>query len=204
MNIKLRSVRHLLALFALLPIVSFGQTCGPADGTIRLTAPTTGLCATGNPSVVSGTGPFFWYCLVGTSFENCSTRPHCHDVDGNGQIHATSDGLIINRVMLGMTGTAVSSAAQPGAPRSTWTSIRNFLAASCGYTNLVCTPNGQTISIAPQPNIQSCIDAIIPAATTQCCVGTLTVITFDNPMGSNSCVGTCGAPIGAAPEAKLE
>jgi hypothetical protein len=154
--------------------------------------------------VVSGTGPFFWYCLIGTSFENCSTRPHCHDVDGNGQIHATSDGLIINRVMLGMTGTAVSSAAQPGAPRSTWTSIRNFLSASCGYTNLACTPNGQTFYIAAQPNIQSCVDAIIPAAATACCAGTLSVIVYNNPLGSLSCGGTCGAPIGAAPEAKPE
>lgn len=193
-----------MSLAALLPMFTFAQTCGPADGTIRLTAPTTGLCATGNPSVVSGTGPFSWFCLVGSSFQTCSTRPHCHDVDGNGQIHATTDGLIISRVMLGMTGTAVSSAAQPGAPRSTWTSIRNFLAASCGYTNLVCTPNGQTFSVASQPNIQSCIDAIIPAAATACCAGTLSVIVYDNPLGSLSCSGTCGAPIGAAPEAKPE
>ena len=180
------------------------QTCGPANGTVRLVAPTTELCTTGTPSVVSGTGPFSWFCLVGSSFDACSTRPHCHDVDGNGQIHATTDGLIINRVMLGLTGTAVSSAAQAGAPRSTWPAIRDFLAQSCGYTNLACVQNGQNYSSAPQPSITACLDAIFPQAANVCCSGTFTVVTYDSPVGSNSCVGTCGPPIGAAPEPKIE
>jgi len=53
------------------------------------------------------------------------------DVDGDGSIHATTDGLILTRVMLGMTGAAVSSAAAPGSPRSTWTDIRNYLNSNC-------------------------------------------------------------------------
>lgn len=62
-----------------------------------------------------------------------AVAPACSmDIDGDGQIHATTDGLIIMRAMLGMRDTAVSSAAVPGSPRSTWTDIRNFLVTSCG------------------------------------------------------------------------
>ena len=59
--------------------------------------------------------------------------PACSmDIDGDGQVHATTDGLIIMRAMLGMRDTNVSSAAMPGSPRSTWTDIREFLVTSCG------------------------------------------------------------------------
>lgn len=62
-----------------------------------------------------------------------AVAPACNmDIDGDGQIQATTDGLIIMRAMLGMRDTAVSSAAAPGSPRSTWTDIRNFLVNSCG------------------------------------------------------------------------
>lgn len=204
MNVDYRQFRRAAALITLSPLIAFGQACGPADGTIRLTVPTAQLCASGTPGELRGTGPFFWDCFVGTSVVPCGTRPHCHDVDGNGQIHATSDGLIITRVMLGMTGTSVSSAAQPGSPRSTWSEIRNFLRTSCGYANLTCTANGQNIVIAPQPSNSACVDAITPVAATMCCSGTLTAIVYDDPIGSNSCLAVCGAPIGAARETKPE
>jgi hypothetical protein len=57
--------------------------------------------------------------------------PCTMDIDGDGAIHATTDGLILMRVMLGMTGTTVSSAAVVGAPRSTWTDIKKYLNESC-------------------------------------------------------------------------
>jgi len=53
------------------------------------------------------------------------------DVDGDGQVQATTDGLIIMRAMMGMTGTAVSSAATATAARGTWDSIRNYLKNVC-------------------------------------------------------------------------
>jgi len=121
-------------------------------------------------------------------------------LDGNGVIHATTDGVILSRVMLGMTGTAVSSAAQSGAPRNTWPAIRSFLNNSCGYS-LACVANGQNVSAGAQTSINTCITAVMPLAV-QCCANSFTVITYDNPLGSNSCVGTCGPPIGAPnPEA---
>lgn len=63
-----------------------------------------------------------------------------------------------------------------------------------------CVENGGAVSIASQPSINACIDAIMPLAPTRCCVGTFTVVTFDNPLGSNSCVGTCGPQIGIQPQ----
>jgi subtilisin family serine protease len=58
--------------------------------------------------------------------------PCSMDVDGDGLTLATTDGLILTRVMLGMHGNAVSSAAVPGSPRSTWDAINTFLTTSCG------------------------------------------------------------------------
>lgn len=64
-----------------------------------------------------------------------AVAPACSmDIDGDGQIHASTDGLIIMRVMLGMRDAAVTSAAAPGSPRNNWTDIRNFLVTSCGMT----------------------------------------------------------------------
>ena len=57
--------------------------------------------------------------------------PCTMDIDGDGHIYATTDGLILMRVMLGMTNTAVSSAAVSGSPRSTWTEIKKYLNESC-------------------------------------------------------------------------
>ena len=58
--------------------------------------------------------------------ETCSM-----DVDGDGQVLPTTDGLIIMRAMMGMTGTAVSNAATATAARNTWDSIRNYLKNVC-------------------------------------------------------------------------
>jgi hypothetical protein len=58
--------------------------------------------------------------------------PVCRlDIDGDTFIYATTDGLILMRVMLGMTGAAVESAAAPGSPRNTWTAIRAYLNNNC-------------------------------------------------------------------------
>jgi hypothetical protein len=59
----------------------------------------------------------------------------------------------------------------------------------------LCVETGMEFCIAPQMAIQDCIDNIVPAAVTGCCLGMLTVIVFDSPIGSNSCCGTCGNPL---------
>jgi hypothetical protein len=57
------------------------------------------------------------------------------DADGNGDIDALTDGLIILRALLGMTGSAVTTdATGPNPTRGTWDLIRPFLNGNCGTT----------------------------------------------------------------------
>jgi hypothetical protein len=56
------------------------------------------------------------------------------DVDGNGAIEALSDGIIVLRAMLGLTGTSVTNGATgSGSPsRPTWAQIQPYLNGNCG------------------------------------------------------------------------
>lgn len=54
------------------------------------------------------------------------------DVDGDGQVLATTDGLIIARAMLGLTGPALGSAVSAAANRVGPTALRDYLANVCG------------------------------------------------------------------------
>lgn len=51
-------------------------TCGPANGSSVYTKPTSSLCATGNSTSVSGTGPFDWNCngINGGTNATCSAN----------------------------------------------------------------------------------------------------------------------------------
>ena len=61
--------------------------------------------------------------------------PKPYDIDGDGQVHATTDGLMILRVALGLTGDAVVlNATAAGAPRTTWAQVRPYLVTNCGLT----------------------------------------------------------------------
>jgi hypothetical protein len=61
-----------------------------------------------------------------------ATTPCTLDIDGDGQTFATTDGLMLVRVMLGLTGTSISDLAVPAAPRNTWLLIRTYLNDACG------------------------------------------------------------------------
>jgi hypothetical protein len=75
----------------------------------------------GASAFVSATGPL-------GSAGACSL-----DVDGNGAIDGLTDGLLLLRAMLGLTGTAAThDATGAGAVRADWASIRSYLNASCG------------------------------------------------------------------------
>lgn len=58
------------------------------------------------------------------------------DVDGDGAHTATVDALLWSRVMLGLTGTAVTDSLTfpAGATRTTWSSIRDYLVSTCGMS----------------------------------------------------------------------
>jgi uncharacterized delta-60 repeat protein len=59
---------------------------------------------------------------------NCSS-----DIDGDGKVLPTTDGLLLARASAGLTGNAViSGAVGVGAQRSTWPAIRDYLITQCG------------------------------------------------------------------------
>ena len=64
----------------------------------------------------------------GNPGRNCSS-----DVDGDGKVLSTTDGLLLTRVAAGLTGNAViSGAIGAGAARNTWPLIRDNLITQCG------------------------------------------------------------------------
>ena len=56
------------------------------------------------------------------------------DIDGDGAILATTDGLLFSRAAMGLTGTAVTNGISfsPSATRADWDSIRDYLNLHCG------------------------------------------------------------------------
>lgn len=64
-------------------------------------------------------------------YRNCSA-----DLDGDGRVLATTDALIMTRVALGVTGSAVTTGINfpPEATRNSWTSIRDYLVTQCGMS----------------------------------------------------------------------
>lgn len=74
--------------------------------------------------------------------------------------------------------------------------VSSMIAPTAAHAQSACRPNGQDFCIAPQVDTNACVNAIFPLEMTACCAGTFTVVTFDNPVGSNSCCGTCGPRIG--------
>ncbi len=55
------------------PPIPGNGVCGIANNTNSYDIPTTGLCTIGEPSIVSGTGPWTWDC-VGTTTVSCSAN----------------------------------------------------------------------------------------------------------------------------------
>ena len=55
------------------------------------------------------------------------------DIDGDGVYRATTDGAMLLRALLGMTGTAVTNGlVGHNPPRNTWAEIREHLNNHCG------------------------------------------------------------------------
>ena len=75
------------------------------------------------------------FCLARLSGGPFGNKSCTMDIDGDGKAQALTDGLMITRVMLGMTGNAVTAGALGvGATRTTWTAIRDYLVTQCGMT----------------------------------------------------------------------
>jgi YD repeat-containing protein len=57
------------------------------------------------------------------------------DIDGDGTVNAMTDGIILLRVSLGLTGDAVTAnAVNPAGSRTSWASIRDHLNTTCGLS----------------------------------------------------------------------
>ena len=57
------------------------------------------------------------------------------DIDGDGKVLPMTDGLLLARISLGMTGSAaLSGAISPTASRTTWPMVRDYLVNQCGMT----------------------------------------------------------------------
>ena len=96
--------------------VTNGALAEAADGKILLG----GGCAGTRPCV-------YRFNDVVQSAPKCSL-----DIDGDGVVNATTDGLILLRAMLGFTGTsALANAVAPGAARTTWGQVRDYLFDQC-------------------------------------------------------------------------
>jgi len=122
-----------------------GKLQGASDGTMLLramlgmrgTAVTAGIPVEGSRTTWASIQPWL-ASACGTDF---TTHPPtltempaaCGlDIDGDGQVLATSDGLILLRMMLGLNGSAVTQNAIRGAPpRADWNSIRSYVNGTC-------------------------------------------------------------------------
>ena len=73
---------------------------------------------------------------AGTRIDGIAIAPPspCLDIDGDGVVLPTTDGLLLTRILLGLTGSAVLNGAQPtpAANRITWSAIRDHLNTKCG------------------------------------------------------------------------
>lgn len=57
------------------------------------------------------------------------------DLDGDGHVTAATDGLMLLRIALGLTGTAVTNnAINLTGTRSDWTSVKNYVNTTCGLS----------------------------------------------------------------------
>jgi len=57
------------------------------------------------------------------------------DIDGDSSVDAATDGVLLLRALLGISGNAViANAVSPCATRTTWASIRAHLASTCSLT----------------------------------------------------------------------
>lgn len=68
------------------------------------------------------------------SIATTSPLDPCLDVDGDGAVNSLTDGLLVVRALLGLTGTSVTDNAlpTPAPPRATWSAIRTYMNANCG------------------------------------------------------------------------
>jgi uncharacterized delta-60 repeat protein len=85
---------------------------------------------------VAGSGTSYKFCVARLNGGPFAARNCSPDIDGDGRMTATVDALINTRVMLGLTGSAVTGGITfpANATRNSWSEIRTYLVSQCGMT----------------------------------------------------------------------
>jgi len=192
------------------PAIADG-VCGSANGSIQKNAPMTGLCASGAPTEVDGTGPWLWSCVGsgGGSSVSCSAAA---------QAQAKVDGACGAAAGASMTRMPEANLCDSGVPSAvygegpwTWTcsGLNGGIASPCSTSRVV--PK------APPPPAQAMNGNCGPANGVAnyhqpmeglCSSGTATSVSGDGPWNWN-CLGanggmtvSCTAPL--MPPAPIE
>ncbi|MEO7254315.1 MAG: hypothetical protein ABIZ64_08765 [Casimicrobium sp.] len=84
--------------------------------------------------VAAGGSPFSsGFSLVRMTNDSMPGFACSMDIDGDGKVLPTTDGLLLSRALMGMTGNSViQNATGVGATRATWAAIRDYLVLRCG------------------------------------------------------------------------
>jgi uncharacterized delta-60 repeat protein len=82
----------------------------------------------------SDTGSSYHFCVARANGGPFGARNCSMDIDGDGRLLATTDGLMLTRIMLGMTDDAVTNGITfaPNSSRTDWPSISYYLITQCG------------------------------------------------------------------------
>ena len=107
--------------------------CGGANGGSFVVAPATNLCVAGNATSVTQTATqWTWACsgISGGTSATCNANVQCSmDLDGNGSVNATSDGLMLPRILQGASGVGITNGALglPILTRTTGAAISSYM-----------------------------------------------------------------------------
>ena len=91
-----------------------------------------------------------------------------HDLDGDGKVQAATDGVLLTRLVRGMTGSAVTNGALgTGAQRATHELIRSYANTNCGTTfqSGLVLGTQPTVVIDTNQNALTALGAVFPADT---------------------------------------
>jgi hypothetical protein len=189
------------------PLPINGQ-CGSSNGGTFSSAPTTGLCNSGNPTAVTGVGPWYWSCtgVNGGSTSSCFANRAPDPI--NGQCGSSNGGSFVDAPTSGLcnSGTSSSVTLLLGTWRWTCSGLNGGSTSSCFATKLPDPINGLC---GTAHNMTYAYNATGYAPYTQCSSGSPSSTLFPLPGmsaawvcnglngGSNS--GTCIAHRNNAP-----
>lgn len=153
--------------------------CGPADGSNVYSAPTSGLCSTGDATTVSGAGPFTWNC----NGRDGGTNDSCQaNLAVNGECGASHNTAQASPPSTGLCNAGTASIVTGSGPYL-WTcnGLNSGANASCTSLSIiqgVCGPaNNTPTATAPASDL--------------CTAGTATAVTGTGPW-TWSCTGSGG------------